>query len=154
MTAEERRGALFYDDLKVGDSWTSARRTITEADIASFAGVSGDFNPLHTDEVFAADTAFGTRVAHGALVLSIATGLRQQTGLFNGTLKALLEIRGWKFMAPVKAGDTIAAVTTIVELKPTSKPDQGVVVQRVDVVNQQGDTVQSGELVTLMRTRG
>lgn len=153
MAGGEGRAALFYDDLTVGDSWTSARRTITEADISSFAGVSGDFNPLHTDEVFAAGTAFGTRVAHGALVLSIATGLRQQTGLFNGTLKALLEIRGWKFLAPVRAGDTIAAVTTIAELKPTSKPDQGVVVQKVDVVNQAGETVQTGELVTLMRKR-
>lgn len=153
MSGDIGRGALFYDDLSVGDSWTSARRTVTEADIAAFAGVSGDFNPLHTDEVFAAGSAFGTRVAHGALVLSIATGLRQQSGLFNGTLRALLEIRSWKFMAPVRAGDTIVAVTTIAELKPTSKSDQGIVVQRVDVVNQSGDTVQSGELVTLMRSR-
>src|SRR4051794_8562639 len=109
MAEDVARGALYFEDLSEGDSWTSARRTVTEADIAAFAGVSGDFNPIHTDEIFAAGTAFGTRVAHGALVLSIATGLRQQSGLFNGTLRALVEIRGWKFLAPVRAGDTIAA---------------------------------------------
>jgi acyl dehydratase len=146
-------GTLYFDDLEVGMQWTSARRTVTEADIASFAGVSGDFNPLHTDAVFAAETAFGTRIAHGALVLSIATGLRQQMGLFTGSLKALLEIRSWKFLGAVRAGDTVDAVTTIDELRPSSKGGQGIVVQRVDVRNQDGEVVQSGELVTLMRAR-
>ncbi|MBV9337060.1 MAG: MaoC family dehydratase N-terminal domain-containing protein, partial [Solirubrobacterales bacterium] len=118
-----------------------------------FAGVSGDFNPLHTDEVFAADTPYGGRIAHGALVLAIATGLRQQMGLFNRTLRGLLEIRSWPFLAPVRAGDTVEAVTTITELRPTRKSDRGVVVQRVDVNNHQGETVQSGELVTLVQVR-
>jgi acyl dehydratase len=145
--------ALFFDDLSVGDSWTSGRRTITEADLVGFAGVSGDFNPLHTDAVFAGESAYGERIAHGALVLSIATGLRQQMGLFDGTLKGLLEIRSWKFLAAVVPGDTVAAVTTILELRPTSSPSQGVVVQRVDVVNQRDHTVQTGQLVTLMRRR-
>jgi acyl dehydratase len=144
---------LFFEDLSVGDSWTSGRRTITEADIVGFAGVSGDFNPLHTDAVFAAGTAYGRTIAHGALVLSIATGLRQQMGLFNGTMMGLLEIRGWRFVAPVVPGDTVMAVTTIEEVRPTSKPGQGVVVQHVDVVNQRRENVHTGELVTLMRSR-
>ena len=149
----EGNRALYFDDLTVGDEFTTGRRTVTEADITNFAGLSGDFNPIHTDEVFAAESLFGTRVAHGLLVVSMATGLRQQTGLFTSTLRALLEIRSWKFLGPVRAGDTISVVVGIEELKPTSKPDQGVVVQSVSVLNQNGDTVQRGELVTLMKTR-
>lgn len=144
---------LHFDELSVGDSWTSARRTVTEADVGQFAGISGDFNPLHTDAVFAAETAYGRPIAHGALILSIATGLRQQMGLFTGTMLGLLEIRSWRFLAPVVPGDTVRALTAIAELRPTSKPGRGVVVQRVDVVNQREETVHSGELVTLMRSR-
>ena len=145
--------AVYFDDLEVGMHWQSARRTVTEADISAFAGVSGDFNPLHTDEVSASAGAFGGRIAHGALILSIATGLRQQMGLFTGTHRGLLEIRSWKFVAPVRPGDTIDTVTTISEMRPASKGDRGVVVQGVDVRNQRGETVQSGELVTLIATR-
>ncbi len=144
---------VYFDDLEVGMEWVSGRRTVTEADISSFAGLAGDYNPLHTDAVFAAQTPYGERIAHGALVLSIATGLRQQMGLFNGSLKGLLEIRSWRFLAPVRAGDTVEAVTTVEELRLSSKGGQGVVVQRVDVRNQSADVVQSGELVTLMSTR-
>jgi acyl dehydratase len=138
----------------VGDTWISGRRTVTEADIVNFAGISGDFNPLHTDAVFAAGTAFGERVAHGALVLAIATGLRQQMGLFEGTLKALVEIRAWRFVAPVFAGDTLHATTTISAARETTKGDSGLISQRVEVINQRDEVVQHGELVALVRVRG
>src|SRR3954447_22816856 len=153
MAATAPAGPLYFDELTVGDTWSTGRRTVTQADLVAFAGVSGDFNPLHTDALFAADTAFGRPIAHGALVLSMATGLRQQTGLFAGSLKALLEIRRWSFVGPVFPGDTIHAVTTIAELRPTSSKDQGVVVQAVEVVNQDDEVVQRGELVALMRMR-
>jgi 3-hydroxybutyryl-CoA dehydratase len=146
-------GRRWFDELKVGESWTSARRTLTEADVVAFAGVSGDFNPLHLDQVFAEAGPFGRRVVHGALVLSVATGLRQQLGVFNGSLKALLELRSWRFHAPVFIGDTVAAVTTIESLRETSTPGQGIVVQRVEVVNQDDLAVQSGELVSMMLSR-
>jgi hypothetical protein len=122
---------LYFNDLHVGMEWTSAGRTVTEADIVAFAGVSGDFNPLHTDSVFAARTACGERIAHGALVLSIATRLRQQMGLLTGTLSGLL-------------GDPVMALP-----RPSTKGEQGVVVQRVNVVNQ----LESNELVTLLQAR-
>ena len=138
----------------MGDRWVSGRRTVTEADLTNFAGVSGDFNPLHTDAVFASGTSYGERIAHGALVLSIATGLRQQMGLFNGSLKALLEIRSWKFLSPVYIGDTIHVVTTIAERRTTSSVEHGVVVQGIEVLNQREEVVHTGELVTLMHTRG
>ncbi len=146
-------GRLYFEDLAVGRRFVSPRRTITEADVVAFAGISGDYNPLHVDEVFAASGPFGVRVAHGALVLSIVTGLRQQMPTFRGSLRALLELRCWRFLKPVLFGETICAVSTVIEMRPTSRPDQGVVVQRIDVLNQRGETVQSGEIVSLLARR-
>jgi acyl dehydratase len=143
----------YFDDMPPGTRWVSPRRTIGEGDVSTFAGLSGDFNPLHVDELFAADGPFGRRVVHGALVFSIATGLRQQMGVFNGSLRALLEVRAWRFQHPVFIGDTVIVVTTVASARPTSKGDCGVVVQRVDVVNQDGVTVQTGELVSLVARR-
>jgi acyl dehydratase len=113
--------------------------------------VSGDFNPLHTDAAHAAGSIYGERIAHGALVLALATGLRQRVGLFDGTLLGLLEVRSWRFRSPVRIGDTIRVRNEVTELRPTSKPDRGVMVQRVEVVNQDGTVVNDGELVLLLR---
>lgn len=146
-------GRLYFEDMTVGERWVSPRRTITEADVSAFAGLSGDFNPLHVDSVFAEAGGFGRRVAHGALVLSVATGLRQQMPIFRGSMRALLELRSWRFMRPVFFGDTVAVVTTVESARETSKAAQGIVVQRVDVVNQDGETVQSGEMVSLVARR-
>jgi acyl dehydratase len=144
---------LYFEDVEVGLRFETLSRTVTEADLVAFAGVSGDFNPLHTDAVYAAGTIYGERIAHGALVLSLATGLRQRTGLFDGTLMGLLEIRSWRFLAPVLVGDTIRVVNEVTELRPTSKPDRGVMVQRVEVVKQDDTTATEGELVMLLRRR-
>jgi acyl dehydratase len=143
----------YFDDLEVGMRWASRRRTLTESDLTTFAGLSGDFNPVHVDAVAAERGPYGRRLIHGILVLSVASGLRQQLGVFHGSMKALLEIRGWRFLRPVFIGDTVATVTTVESLRPTSAGDQGIVVQKVDVIDQRGETVQSGELVTLMRRR-
>ena len=143
----------WFDELDEGMRWVSRRRTLTEADLTLFAGLSGDYNPIHVDAVAAARGPFGRRLIQGILVLSVTSGLRQQLGVFHESMKALLEIRGWRFQRAVFIGDTITAVTTIESLRPTSKGDGGVVVQRVDVVNHDGETVQSGEFVTLMRSR-
>jgi len=150
---ESAKGALYYEDLTMGMRFETPGRTITEADLVNFAGVSGDYNPLHTDEEFARTTLFGRRVAHGTLVLSLTAGLRQRTGVFADTLLALLEIRSWRFLKPVFIGDTVHVATTIEEFRETSRSDRGVVAQRIDVVNQRGETVQRGELVSLIRRR-
>ncbi len=146
-------GRLYFEDMPVGASWVSPRRTVTEADVVNFAGVSGDFNPLHVDQIFAEQLTYGGRIAHGNLVLAIASGLRQQMPIFRGSLRALLEYRSWKFLAPVFFGDTLVVVTTVVEARETKRTDQGVVVQRIDVINQDDETVQSGELVSLVATK-
>jgi acyl dehydratase len=147
------RPPLYFEDVEVGSTFTTLRRTITEADIVNFAGVSGDFNPLHMDAEFAKESIFGQRVAHGVLVLGIATGLRQGIGLFDGTLMGLLEFRTWRFLAPVFIGDTVRVETEIVELRPTSKPDRGVMTQRISVLKQDDTVVQQGELVALLKRR-
>jgi acyl dehydratase len=115
--------------------------------------VSGDFNPIHVDAEHAATTRFGERIAHGALVLAIATGLRQQQNVFRGTLKAWLGMREWRFQAPVRIGDTIHVVTEITERRATRDADAGLVVQAVEVRNQRDEVVAAGEFVTLMARR-
>jgi acyl dehydratase len=146
-------GPLYFEDLEVGASWSTAERTITEADILAFAEISGDDNPIHLDAEHAATTAFGERIAHGALVLSIATGLRQQEGRFRGTLRAWLGVRDWRFTAPVRIGDTIRVVNTVAELRGTKNPSDGLVVQHVEVRNQGDELVAGGEFVTLLARR-
>jgi acyl dehydratase len=146
-------GPLHYEDLDVGQRWLTGARTVTEADIVAFAGLSGDFNPIHVDAEHAATTRFGERIAHGALVLAIATGLRQQQGVFRGTLKAWLGMREWRFQAPVRIGDTIQVVAEIKERRETKDPAAGLVVQAVEVHNQRDEVVASGEFVTLMARR-
>ncbi len=144
---------LYFEDVRAGDTFESPTRTITETDLVDFASLSGDFNPLHTDEEFAKTTEFGHRIAHGALVLSIVTGLRQRMGLFDRTIIGLLEIRSWRFLKPVFIGDTIQAVTVIKELRESSKSDRGLMIQGIKVLNQHGEVVQEGEFVILIRRR-
>ena len=143
----------YFEEMPVGTRFVTQRRTITETDVVAFAGLSGDFNPLHVDEVFAAAGPFGKRVVHGLLVQAIATGLRQQSGVFAGVIRAFVEIRNWQFTKPVFIGDTVTVVTTVVGARPTSRPEQGVVEQQIDVVNQDGVVVQTGVFVTLVATR-
>jgi len=144
---------LYFDDLTVGMSMETQGRTITEADVVNFAGVSGDYNPLHMDAEFAKTTPFGQRIAHGLLVMSVATGLRQHVALMEGALLAFLEIRSWRFRRPVFIGDTIRARTEVARLRPTSNPERGIVVVAAQVLNQHGDVVQEGELAFLVRTK-
>jgi acyl dehydratase len=145
---------LTFDEVEVGMRFETPARTIVEADLANFAGVSGDFNPLHTDAVFAEDSPYGRPIAHGVLALSVVTGLRQRMGTFDGTLLGFLEIRSWRFKAAVFPGDTIRAINEVVELNETSRPDRGVMVQRIEVLNQRDETVQEGEFVALLKRHG
>jgi acyl dehydratase len=145
--------ALFLEDLHEGMRFQSARRTITAPELTIFVELSGDANPLHVDEEFARSRGFERRLVHGALVFSIATGLRFEMGIFDGSMIAMLELRRWAFRGPVFVDDTVVAETTILDVRASSKGDRGVVVQRVDVRNQDEVVVQSGELVSLIASR-
>ncbi len=144
----------FWDDFKQGETFVTAARTITEGAVDLFAGLSGDFNPLHTDEETARQLPMKGRIAHGMLVLSVATGLANQLGLFEGTTLALLGMDRIRWTAPVRPGDTIHVELTVREKKESSKPDRGVVVTDVSVKNQRGEEVMQAEWTTLMARRG
>lgn len=144
---------LYFEDMTVGQTWTTAGRTVTEADVVNFCGVSGDFNWIHIDAEATKASPFGQRIAHGLLVLSMATGLRMQSGLFTGTVLAFMGIENWQFKQVVLIGDTIRSRVEVVEAKATSKPDRGVVKQRVQILNQRDEVVQEGYFVTMMKRR-
>jgi acyl dehydratase len=142
-----------FDDFRLGETFTTAARTVTEGAVEHFAGLSGDFNPLHTDEESARQGPMKGRIAHGMLVLALATGLVNQLGLYEGTTLALLGMDRIRWTAPVKLGDTIHAVLTVKETRKSSKPDRGVLVVDVAVRNQRDETVCQAEWTTLMARR-
>lgn len=144
---------LYFEDMTPGQTWETAGRTVTEADVVNFCGVSGDFNWIHIDAEATKNSPFGQRIAHGLLVLSIATGLRMQSGLFTGTVIAFMGIEDWKFKQTVFIGDTVRSQVEVVEAKETSKPDRGVVKQRVQILNQKNEIVQEGYFVTMMKRK-
>ncbi|MFV1857851.1 MAG: MaoC/PaaZ C-terminal domain-containing protein [Anaerolineales bacterium] len=141
---------LTFDQFKVGDAYVSQSRTVTEADVVAFAGLSGDFNPLHTDALFASETPFGERIAHGMLIASMATGMSNWTGVFEGTTIALME-QVIRYKGAVKFGDTIHLELAVAAKKETSKSDRGVVTFDTQVINQDGTTVIEGQWVLMMR---
>jgi len=141
---------LTFDQFKVGDQFVSQSRTVTETDVVTFAGLSGDFNPLHTDALFASETPFGERIAHGMLIASMATGMSNWTGVFEGTTIALME-QVIRYKGAVKLGDTIHLELTVAAMKETSKSDRGVVTFDTQVVNQEQTTVIEGQWVLMMR---
>lgn len=142
----------YFDDFQVNDEFISARRTITETDIVLFAGLSGDYNPLHTDETFAQNTPFKTRIAHGLLGTSIATGLQNQMGIFEGTTLALIEIV-LKFTGPILPGDTINIKLVVKDKKETSKPDRGIINVVMYVINQNEKVVQEMTQAVMLKRR-
>jgi acyl dehydratase len=144
----------YWDEFSEGETFTTAARTVTEGAVDLFAGLSGDFNPLHTDEESARKMPMKGRIAHGMLVLSIATGLSNQLGLFEGTTLALLGMDRIKWTAPVRLGDTIHTELRVKEKKASSKPDRGVLVVEVSVANQRGEPVLAAEWTTLMMRKG
>lgn len=130
----------YYDDLALGDAFRSGRRTITEADLVAFTAFSGDRHPLHTDEVYAAGTPFGTRIAQGALTLAAATGLEYGLVGTGDKLVAFYGMDQVRFVKPVLVGDTIHVEGEIVELRDKGERG-GVVTMRERIVNQRGEAV-------------
>lgn len=150
--AYEMRGK-YFEDFNIGDVITTARRTVTEADVAAFAGLSGDFNPLHTDEEFMKTTPFGSRIAHGLLTVAIGTGLINQLGIFEGTNLALLNM-SINYKGAVKFGDTIRLELKTVEKKDTTKPEKGIITYDVNILNQNDETVVEMTWILMMKRKG
>ena len=133
---------MYWEEWEIGAEFESPARTVTEADIVMFAGLSGDYNPLHVNEEYCKTTIFGTRIAHGPLVYAITAGLLFQLHLYDDTLIAFLGFENLKFTGPVKPGDTIHAKIKVLEKRETSRPDRGVMKRELRVFNQRGEVVQ------------
>ena len=151
MTSKQARPrGKFFDEFEIGETWDSPARTITEADLLIFAGYSGDFHPLHTDEEYAKTTQFGRRIFHGPGAFAIATGLESRLGIKEGTAIAFLGMT-WSLKAPIFIGDTIRVRETIAIKKESKKPDRGVVTFDVAILNQRDEVCQDGQWVVMFK---
>ncbi len=148
-----RAVAAHLEEIEVGSTFQTSRRTVTEADIVAFAGVSGDFNPLHVDEVFAREeTPFGGRIAHGPLVLSMSYGMRSVRDSWK-----ILALAGCErsFRAPVYPGDTVWGEYEVLEARASrSRPGVGFVTLGVSIRSDRGEVVQEGSDVLMVASRG
>lgn len=153
MAATEniRRG-LYFEEFEIGHRVVSPARTITEADVVNFAGISGDWNSIHTDAEYAKTTPFGQRVAHGLLIMGVISGLAVRTGVMEGTVLAFREIESWKFSLPVFIGDTIHVVLEVLETKKLPRLGGGSITLSVDVKNQENKTVMKGRWIALIQS--
>ena len=142
----------FYEEIEVGEEYESPGRTVTETDIVVFAGLSGDYNVLHTDAEFMKTSIYGERIAHGLLGLAIQSGLFTRAARAYATL-ALTGMR-WKFRGPIKIGDTICVRARVVGKRETDKPDRGLITLERTVVNQRGEVVQEGETDLMVERKG
>jgi 3-hydroxybutyryl-CoA dehydratase len=135
---------LYFEEFEVGQKMVSPGRTITESDVVGFAGLSGDFNQIHTDAAYAEKSPFGARVAHGLLGLSIASGLALRTGVLEGTVMAFREIINWKFVKLMYLGDTIHVEMDVITTKALKRLGGGKVELNFNVKNQNDETVMKG----------
>jgi len=152
-TRREPVRGLTFEAFEPGRSWTSAGRLVAQDDIDAFAALTGDRNPVHVDAAFAARTPFRTRIAHGLLVQSLASGLAWQLGLFDGTIVALREV-AMRFDSPVLPGDTLRLVLGVLEREPEPGPRRGWVRFSTRVLNQRDEQVLDGQWLTIVQRAG
>lgn len=150
MTTQAR--GLYFEEFEPGIEYISPGRTITEADIVTFAGLSGDYNQLHTNSEFAKATPFGQRIAHGLLGLSIASGLGSRLGFLEGTVVAFLGLT-WKFTKPIFIGDTLRLRVKMAKKRAVS-PEMGMVIFDAAILNQRDEVTQEGEWTVMVRRKG
>src|SRR5499426_2893884 len=149
MTPSGRR---YFEEIEVGEEFESPGRTVTETDIVLFAGLSGDYNVLHTDAEFMRTSLFGERIAHGLLGLAISSGLGSRAMPRPFATIAFLGLR-WRFKGPIKIGDTIKVRMKVTGKRETSKPDRGIVTVQRHVLNQRGEVVQEGDTELMIERR-
>ena len=143
----------YLEDFELGKTYKSIARTITETDVVNFAGLSGDFNPLHMDEVYATNVSiFRKRIAHGMIGPVIMTGMSNQTGMFEGTTIAFLELT-IKYPAPLEIGATVHLEMTPTEIKHSSKPGKGIMKMDANLVDQDGQVINECKWTLLQMAR-
>jgi len=143
----------YFEDFEEGMEFLTLGRTVTEADLVNFSGFTGDFNPLHTDAVYASKNIFGERIAHGMCGFSMATGLLVRLNILEGTIVAFYGIDEWRFRTPIKIGDTIHVKANVVEKKESKKESQGLIAFMVEVMNQEGTSVMGGLVKVIVKKR-
>jgi acyl dehydratase len=142
--------SLYFDDFHVGQRFVTRARTVTEADVVNFAGLTWDHNQLHTDAEYAAKTRYGKRIAHGLLGIAIHAGLAYQ--LTEDSILAFLELK-WQFKRPIFIGDTIHVEQVVKEMEENAKKDQGILTFEKAVINQRSEVVQTGTTTVLLAKR-
>ncbi len=153
MDTDNQPRGKYFEDFTIGEELVTPARTVTSTDIVNFACLTGDFNEVHTNFEYCKNTPFGEPIAHGPLVYGIMGGLQYASGVNDGTLLGLLQIGGWRMLAPVKHGDTIRVRATVVDKKESSKPDRGVVSFLRKCVKQDGSVVQEMKATLMYRRR-
>ncbi len=141
---------MYFEEFVVGDSATSPSRTVTESDITLFAGLSGDYNEIHTSEDYSKSQHFGRRIAHGLLGLSIASGLAFQMGFMLGTVELFRSVE-WEFTGPIFIGDTVRLDAEVAEVKAFPRLRNGRIVFKVALKKQDGSVVQRGTWSILVK---
>ena len=144
---------MYFEEFAAGQKIVTVGRTVTEYDVVSFAGLSGDFAQIHTDSEFAKGTPFGQRVVHGVCILAIAQGLAMRTGILEGTVLAFREISEWKFSLPVFIGDTVHVELEVIETKAFPRLGGGLVSIVLSVKNQKDETAHKGKWTVLVASR-
>ena len=153
MSLTSARRGKYFEEFVLGQKIVTQSRNVTEADVVTFAGLSGDYNQIHTDAVYSAGTPFKQRVAHGLCVMSIASGLAALTGIMEGTVLAFREVAEWKFSKPVFFGDTVRAEMEVIETKAYPRLGGGAVIIKVEVKNHKDEVTQTGKWNVLMMSR-
>lgn len=144
----------YGDDFRLGDIYRTPRLTVTETHVVNWAGLTGDYYPLHMDKVYAEATQFGERLAHGPLVFALAVGLVSLAGFGEDSVIAWLGVDELRMFEPVRIGDTITVVVEVKEQKPTSNPRKGIQTWLYTVLNQRDTKVMSFDYKMMFHMRG
>lgn len=144
----------YGDDFKVGEIYDAGSITVTETHVVNWAGLTGDFYPLHMDREYAARTQFGERLVHGPMIFALAVGRVALAGFGGDAAIAWLGADDLRMLAPVRIGDTISVSVEIREMRRSSNPQKGVGLWRYTVRNQRSETVMSFDYKMLFHMRG
>ncbi len=146
--------SYYFEDFEVGQVFESTARTVTETDLTMFSMLSGDWNPIHADAEFAAQTRYGQRVVHGALGIAMATGMMHQLGIFEHTVVAMMSLGNWRFVAPMLVGQTLHLRLGILETEAGTSRRVGRINRSLQLLDQHGALVQDGVSDVLVLKRG